>query len=153
MFMSMAVTSFCVQCIVSIHIPETVTKVGGGCGCVNGRPTVSSCFHLTDLFSVMLLFAFTVCVRLSGVFISHYLLLVERVWPSLLWPLVLWRCWLGIRNGIRPIKIWLMRCWRGYLLARGADSLHMVQLSHCHPIMSALAKSRMVYPSGTDSPG
>ena len=24
---------------------------------------------------------------------------------------------------------------------------------HCHPIMSALAKSRMVYPSGTNSPG
>jgi len=24
---------------------------------------------------------------------------------------------------------------------------------HCHPIMSASAKSRMVYPSGTDSPG
>ena len=45
------------------------------------------------------------------------------------WPSVLWRCWLGVRKGIRPVKIWLMRCWQGYLL------------------------ERMVYPSGTDSPG
>ena len=41
---------------------------------------------------------------------------------------VLWRCWLGVRKGIRPIKIWLMRCWRGYLLEPSVVSLHMVQL-------------------------
>jgi len=38
---------------------------------------------------------------------------------------VLWRCWLGGRKGIRPIKNWLVGCWRGYLC--GAD-LHMAQL-------------------------
>ena len=43
-------------------------------------------------------------------------------------PSVLWRCWLGIRKGIWPVKIWLMRCWRGYLLERSANGLHMVQL-------------------------
>jgi len=32
-----------------------------------------------------------------------------------------------------------------------ANSLHMVQLMPLPPIMSASAKSRMVYPSGTDS--
>ena len=30
-------------------------------------------------------------------------------------PSVLWRCWLGGRKGIRPVKNWMVRCWRGYL--------------------------------------
>ena len=32
-------------------------------------------------------------------------------------PSVLWRCWLGGRKGIRPVKNWVVRCWRGYLSA------------------------------------
>ena len=31
------------------------------------------------------------------------------------WPSVLWRCWLGDRKGIRPVKNWVMWCWCGYL--------------------------------------
>ena len=30
-------------------------------------------------------------------------------------PSVLWCCWLGGRNGIRPVKNWVVGCWRGYL--------------------------------------
>ena len=30
-------------------------------------------------------------------------------------PSVLWRCWLGGRKGIRPVKNWLVGCWHGYL--------------------------------------
>jgi len=30
-------------------------------------------------------------------------------------PSVLWRCWLGGRKGIRPVKNWEVGCWRGYL--------------------------------------
>ena len=30
-------------------------------------------------------------------------------------PSVLWRCWLGGRKGIRPVKNWVVGCWRGYL--------------------------------------
>jgi len=30
-------------------------------------------------------------------------------------PSVLWRCWLGSRKGIRPVKNWVMGCWHGYL--------------------------------------
>ena len=33
----------------------------------------------------------------------------------LLVPSVLWRCWLGGRKGIRPVKNWVVGCWRGYL--------------------------------------
>ena len=28
---------------------------------------------------------------------------------------VLWHCWLGGRKGIRPVKNWVVGCWRGYL--------------------------------------
>ena len=28
--------------------------------------------------------------------------------------LVLWRCWLGGRKGIRPVKNWVVGCWYGY---------------------------------------
>ena len=36
--------------------------------------------------------------------------------PSVLWmPSVLWHCWLGGRKDIRPVKNWVVRCWRGYL--------------------------------------
>jgi len=54
-------------------------------------------------------------------------------------PSVLWRCWLGSRKGIRPVKNWVVGYWHGYLaytgywhgyamqvLERGAD-LHMAQ--------------------------
>ena len=30
-------------------------------------------------------------------------------------PSVLWRYWLGGRKGIRPVKNWVVGCWRGYL--------------------------------------
>ena len=28
---------------------------------------------------------------------------------------MLWRCWLGGRKGIRPVKNWALGCWHGYL--------------------------------------
>ena len=30
-------------------------------------------------------------------------------------PSVLWRCWLGGRKGMLPVKNWVVRCWHGYL--------------------------------------
>ena len=51
-------------------------------------------------------------------------------------PSVLWRCWLGGRKGIRPVKNWVVGCWRG------AD-LHTAQLM---PLSLASVKSRLVLP-------
>ena len=39
-------------------------------------------------------------------------------WSFLLWlllPSVLWRCCLGGRKGIWPVKNWVVGCWHGYL--------------------------------------
>ena len=49
-------------------------------------------------------------------------------------PSVLWHCWLGGRKGIRPVKNWVVGCWRGYLsgarcrLAYGPDD---ATATHC----------------------
>jgi len=34
---------------------------------------------------------------------------------TVLFTAVFWRCWLGGRKGIRPVKNWVVGCWRGYL--------------------------------------
>ena len=66
---------------------------------------------------------------------------------------VLWRCWLGGRKGIRPLKNWVVGCWHGYLsgarcrLAHGpadATATHCLLL-HKNP--------DWCYLSGTGSPG
>jgi len=45
-----------------------------------------------------------------------------------------WRCWLGGRKGIRPVKNWVVGCWRGYLLIcleLGADGPADATATHC----------------------
>ena len=69
-------------------------------------------------------------------------------------PSVLWRCWLGGTKSIQPVK--KLKWWRVGMviwLQQSANDLHMVRLCHCHPIISASAKFRMVHPSGTGSRG
>ena len=59
-------------------------------------------------------------------------------------PSVLWRCWLGGRKGIRPVKNWVVWCWRGYL-GWGAD-LHIAQQMPLPLTISCSSKSRLVLP-------
>ena len=44
--------------------------------------------------------------------IEKHLLTCLLTWKL---PSVLWRCWLGGRKGIRPVKNWVEGCWCGYL--------------------------------------
>jgi len=55
---------------------------------------------------------------------------------------VLWRCWLGSRKGIRPVKNWMMGCWHG-CLGWGAD-LHIAQQMPLPLTISCSSKSRLV---------
>ena len=58
---------------------------------------------------------------------------------------MLWLCWLGIRKSIRPIKYWVMRCWRGYLPAvRCRWSAYGSADATATPSSPASLKSRMV---------
>jgi len=48
-------------------------------------------------------------------------------------PSVLWHCWLGGRKGTRPVKNWVVGCWRG-CMGWGADfeySLADATATHC----------------------
>jgi len=68
-------------------------------------------------------------------------------------PSVLWRCWLGGRKGIRPVKNWVVGCWHGVCLEQGAD-LHMAQLMPLPLTVSCFSKIQIgFYLSGTGSPG
>jgi len=79
--------------------------------------------------------------------LMHYIRVMMRVIVTiviLLLPSVLWRCWLGrgIRNGIWPVKNWVVGCWRGYL-GWGAD-LHIAQQMPLPLTISCCSKSRLV---------
>ena len=71
-------------------------------------------------------------------------------------PSVHWRWWSGVRNGIQPVKNWVVDAGMIIGLGRGAD-LHMAQVANAtHYIL--LHKSRLVLPSwfylsGVNSPG
>jgi len=54
-------------------------------------------------------------------------------------PSVLWHCWLGGRKGIQPVKNWVVGCWRGICLERGAH-LHMAQLMPLPLTVSCFSK-------------
>ena len=58
-------------------------------------------------------------------------------------PSMLWCCWLGGRKGIRPVKNWVVGCWRGYL-GWGAD-LHIAQQMPLPLTISCSSKSRLVF--------
>jgi len=69
-------------------------------------------------------------------------------------PLVLWCCWLGGRNGIRPVKKWgagMVVC-----LEQGAD-LHMAQLMPLPLTVSCFSKIQIAFtflvPAHMGSPG
>ena len=69
-----------------------------------------------------------------------------------------WRCWLGGRKGIQPVKNRVVGCWRG-CLGWGAD-LHIAQQMPLPLTISCSSKSILVltflvyfYLSGTCSPG
>ena len=55
---------------------------------------------------------------------------------------VLWRCWLGSRKGIRPVKNWVLGCWCG-CLGWGAD-LYIAQQMPLPLTVSCSSKYRLV---------
>ena len=71
-------------------------------------------------------------------------------------PSVLWRCWLGGRKGIRPVKNWVVGCCMVICLERGAD-LHTVQLMPLPLTVSCFSKIQIGFtfliPAHLGSPG
>ena len=59
---------------------------------------------------------------------------------------MLGRCWLGGRKGIRPVKNWVVGCWRGYLSGAMCRLCIWPSWCHCHSLSLASVKSRLVLP-------
>jgi len=85
--------------------------------------------------------------------LSFWYRLIQEAPPALgALPSVLWRCWLGGKKSIRPIKMsddlleWLS-VWSEVQMTCIWSSC-----SHCDPVICTSAKSRVVYPSGTGLP-
>jgi len=74
--------------------------------------------------------------------ISLMMCVLSMLLCGLLMPSVLWRCWLGGRKGIQPVKNWVVGCWRG-CLGWGAD-LHTAQQMPLPLTISCSSKSRLV---------
>ena len=82
-------------------------------------------------------------LRLYRYFWSHpffYCLVFGSILPS-----VLWRCWLGGRKGIRPVKTEWWGAGMVICLERSAD-LHMASWCHCHSLSLASVKSWLILP-------
>ena len=88
-------------------------------------------------------------MALQHIFVFHWLTTWQcnNITLSILLhvPSVLWRCWLGGRKGIRPVKTEWWGAGVVICLERGAD-LHMPSWCHCHSLSLALVKSRLVLP-------
>ena len=67
---------------------------------------------------------------------------MPKILANIWMPSVLWRCWLGGRKGIRPVKNWVVGCWRG-CLGWGAD-LNIAQQMPLPLTISCSSKSRLV---------
>jgi len=59
---------------------------------------------------------------------------------------VLWRCWLGGRNGIRPVKNWVLGCWCGYLYGARCRLAYIAQLMPLPLTVPCFSKTRLVLP-------
>jgi len=55
-------------------------------------------------------------------------------------PWVLSHCWLGALKSIRPVKNWLMRCWRGCVCSEVQMFCIWSSWCHWHPIISCFIK-------------
>jgi len=78
-------------------------------------------------------------------------------WPDMTFklslPSVLWRCWLGGRKGIWPVKNWVVGYWRGYLSGvRCKWFAYDPADATATPSSLAPVKSRMDYLSGAGLP-
>jgi len=68
-------------------------------------------------------------------FVASFLALFRPIldlnWVDNVIPSVLWRCWLGGRKGIRPVKNWVVRCWHGYLSGARCRLVYDATATHC----------------------
>ena len=84
---------------------------------------------------------------------AFLLFLLCCCFPPFHLPSVLWSCWFGDRKGIRPVKNWVVRCWRG-CLSGARCRLAYAQLMPLPLTVSCFSKIQIrFYLAGTGPPG
>ena len=87
----------------------------------------------------------TVCVSLPWHIIWYIRKLVNIILKHVQWSAVLWRCWLGGRKGIRPVKNlkWWVLAWLS--VRSEVQTCIWPSWCHCYSLSLASVKSRLVY--------
>ena len=97
------------------------------------------------------------CLKATAI-IYHYVNKITKHFTTTSVPSVLWRCWLGGRKSIWPVKNWVVGCWHGTVicLERDAD-LHTAQLMPLPLTVSCFSKIQIGFtflvPAHLGSPG
>jgi len=78
----------------------------------------------------------------GGVILGHIQTIFSALFARFV-PSVLWRCWLGVRKGIRPVKNWVVGCWCDYLYGASCRLALWPSWWHCHSLSLASVKSRL----------
>ena len=92
-----------------------------------------------------------ICLNLSAT--MHLKPQILLICITNLLPSVLWRCGLGGRKGIRPVKNWVVGVLAWFSVWSEVQTCIWPSRCHCHSLSLASVKSRLVYLSGTGSPG
>ena len=98
-----------------------------GCSSCRLTNSVKALKAMQDIIKINLIHIYTniFCFKMSKNILTHW----KHGKPSLLW-----RCWLGGRMGIQPVKNWVMGWWHGYLSGascRLANSPAIATATHC----------------------
>ena len=132
-----ATVALCCACNACLH------AVHGQMHLLTGSPPVSSFLGLTWVYHLT-------CTLFTIVFLGG----VD--WSQSFLPSVLWRCWLGGRKGIRPVKKQWLGAGMVTCLEQGGD-LHMAQLMPLPLTVSFFSKIQFGFtflvPAHLDSPG
>ena len=101
----------------------------GQCVCLLGTPCRLHAVMRSWFSAISIVCLYHTLPHLSFFFTFSLLILV-------LWiPSVLWLCWLGGRNGIRPVKkLWVVGCWHGYLSGAKCRLAYDPCWCHCHSL-------------------
>jgi len=78
--------------------------------------------------------------------ILFYVLMPFRIYGNIMTPSVLWRCWLGGRKGIRPVKKLSSGVLAWLSVWSEVQTCIWPSWCHCHSLSLASVKSRLVLP-------
>ena len=123
---------------------------------LQGIPSSQHMHTIFAAFSQLNFATVVVAVLYTMQNVAQYQCIFFTLYRVTLMPSVLWRCWLGGRKGIRPVKNWVVGVGMVICLEQGAD-LHIAQLMLLPLTVSCFSKTQIGFtflvPAHPDGPG